>query len=121
MHLKTEVSAGFMILSNNLLTNSEKKKKLQVITNMRQITNLAVKLEICHRMNILHSIFIRNGDIFTTRSQFMHNSFPAQLFSQSKIQTKVFDVPFIVLFGGKPSRVDVKKCIYQILSELYLK
>jgi hypothetical protein len=78
MHLKTEVSAGFMILSNNLLTNSEKKKKkLQVITNMRQITNLAVKLEICHRMNVLHSIFIRNGDIFTTRSQFMHNSFPA--------------------------------------------
>jgi hypothetical protein len=76
MHLKTEVSAGFTILSDNLLINSE-KKKLQVITNMRQITNLAVKLEICHRMNILHSIFIRNGDIFTTRSQFMHNSFPA--------------------------------------------
>jgi hypothetical protein len=25
MHLKTEVSAGFTILSNNLLTNSEKK------------------------------------------------------------------------------------------------
>jgi hypothetical protein len=54
---------------------------------MDQGTNLTVKLEICHCMNIMQLIIIRDRYTFTTRSQLMDDSFTTQLFSYSEIQT----------------------------------